>query len=746
MFYRRPCFRCVLACSATLVVLSALKVHAHPLGNDSITHFSVLYVLPDRLEVDFLLDIAETQSVIIRRDEIDTDKDETDTPEEQKAWLDRKAVEFESELMASLNGRDLSLEAVDVAYDPKTGKKASASRLIMKLPGNLRLPTYRLMIRYVAQYPEPLEPGRHELIYKDRTYPNLPGLSRIILERTTALMPIPQEHLESLDQGELSNALRVHVETKRYSFGETPDLLTLEPGRRWQVHTGEHAYAILAEPDALRLYRLPRIEFIPPRPIFWDEGIDPFIYEQYDPADLPEEREATIRFKVIDAVDHAAAPDAADAGTTPERAEIHEAPVANAEVADAEESATESIGTPDINVVPDDEGEEELAALPAYIDSFTSPANDPSQTVAYFRQGSRIVAMLRGEGEVEGRSGIMILLLVTALAFVWGAGHALMPGHAKTVVAAYLISQKGTYWHAVFLAIIVTITHTALVVIVGVIIWLYQEQYPRLGELLQNWLGVVAGLLVAGMGGFLSFRALTGRLAHHHHDHDHHHHHDDDDRPWWKKLLTHSHPHVPGHVHGHPHDHGHHHDHEHSHHHSHGHGHSHNHRHVHDHSHGHDHDHHHEHSHAHEIKALPYAASHTHRPAPSGEPRLTTRTILVLGISGGIVPCPTATIIILLGIGANVMLGALYAVGVFSLGLALTLMLVGFLALSSRKFASKVLEDARHEGELSGRGHWLMFRVIPTLSGMAVVLLGLAIAANYLYFMQTSRPLFSWLG
>ena len=71
--------------------------------------------------------------------------------------------------------------------------------------------------------------------------------------------------------------------------------------------------------------------------------------------------------------------------------------------------------------------------------------------------------------------------------------------------------------------------------------------------------------------------------------------------------------------------------------------------------------------------------------------------VLVLGITGGIVPCPTATIIMLLGIGANMILGALYAVGVFSLGMALTLMLIGVLALSSRRYASKILSDAQHQ-------------------------------------------------
>lgn len=142
----------------------------------------------------------------------------------------------------------------------------------------------------------------------------------------------------------------------------------------------------------------------------------------------------------------------------------------------------------------------------------------------------------------------------------------------------------------------------------------------------------------------------------------------------------------------------------------------------------------HEHSHGH----------HSHGPA-ADEP-LSFRTLLILGVTGGIVPCPTATIIMLLGIGANVVLGALYAVGVFSLGLALTLMAVGSLALFSRRFAAKVMSDAEHEGELTGTGRRVLLQYIPALSGLAVIALGGAISAHYLYLMRTGQGLFAWMG
>jgi ABC-type nickel/cobalt efflux system permease component RcnA len=125
---------------------------------------------------------------------------------------------------------------------------------------------------------------------------------------------------------------------------------------------------------------------------------------------------------------------------------------------------------------------------------------------------------------------------------------------------------------------------------------------------------------------------------------------------------------------------------------------------------------------------------------------LTFRTLLLLGVTGGIVPCPTATIILLLGIGANVVLGALYAVGIFSLGLALTLMVIGFLALSSRRFAARVLSDARHEGELSTRGQKLLLQALPAVSGAVVFALGAAISANYVYYLLNGTALVRWLG
>jgi hypothetical protein len=62
-----------------------------------------------------------------------------------------------------------------------------------------------------------------------------------------------------------------------------------------------------------------------------------------------------------------------------------------------------------------------------------------------------------------------VLLLGLALAGLLGGLHALTPGHGKTLVAAYLVGSRGTVGHAVALGAIVTFTHTASVIVIGLL-------------------------------------------------------------------------------------------------------------------------------------------------------------------------------------------------------------------------------------------------------------------------------------
>ena len=121
--------------------------------------------------------------------------------------------------------------------------------------------------------------------------------------------------------------------------------------------------------------------------------------------------------------------------------------------------------------------------------------------------------------------GIGIVLIALAVAVGLGAFHALEPGHGKTLVAAYLVGSHGTMKHAFLLGLIVTGAHTAGVYLLGAVT-LYASQYI-VPERLYPWLGVVSGVLIAGLGLVLLVRRYLGKdgfSSHHHHHHADHSH------------------------------------------------------------------------------------------------------------------------------------------------------------------------------------------------------------------------------
>ena len=102
------------------------------------------------------------------------------------------------------------------------------------------------------------------------------------------------------------------------------------------------------------------------------------------------------------------------------------------------------------------------------------------------------------------------LLLALGLALVLGGLHALTPGHGKTLVAAYLVGSRGKVRHAVALGGIVTFTHTASVIVIGLLA-LFASKYVVPGVLVPA-LEVVSGLLVVILGARLIWQ-LSWPLA-----------------------------------------------------------------------------------------------------------------------------------------------------------------------------------------------------------------------------------------
>jgi ABC-type nickel/cobalt efflux system permease component RcnA len=222
------------------------------------------------------------------------------------------------------------------------------------------------------------------------------------------------------------------------------------------------------------------------------------------------------------------------------------------------------------------------------------------------------------------------------------------------------------------LGLIVTVTHTAGVYALG-FITLYASKYI-VPDHLYPWLGMASGLTIAFLGVYM----LRRRLAGHPHGHGHHHH----------GLGGHSHDA------GHSHDDPHHHD-----------------------APGHAHPHEHTHEHRHEH---PQEAGHSH----ATESQFSYRQLVTLGVTGGIVPCPAALVVVLSAISIHRVAFGLYLIVAFSLGLAVVLISIGMVTVYARRLLARLPTD----GPLINR--WL-----PTASATAMTCLGVAIAAQALLAM-----------
>jgi nickel/cobalt exporter len=275
------------------------------------------------------------------------------------------------------------------------------------------------------------------------------------------------------------------------------------------------------------------------------------------------------------------------------------------------------------------------------------------------------------------------ILFALLISFIWGAMHAMTPGHGKTIVGAYLVGSRGTIKHAVYLGLTTTITHTLGVFALG-LLTLFAAQFI-VPEKLYPWMNLLSGLFVVGIGvNLLVSRYKSSGFG-----------------GWLRQLKTNSaglglsyspvaqSPHLETAV-GHQHQYVLNSSHEHSH------------SHDHTHPHGHDHDHNH-------------AADHSHLPPGTDGSPVTWRSLLALGISGGILPCPSALVVLLGAIALNRIGFGLILVLAFSLGLAGALTAIGMMFI----YAGRLFDRFPSQGRI--------IRILPVLSALFVSVIGFAI-------------------
>lgn len=113
--------------------------------------------------------------------------------------------------------------------------------------------------------------------------------------------------------------------------------------------------------------------------------------------------------------------------------------------------------------------------------------------------------------------------LLMPVAILLGALHGLEPGHSKTMVAAFIISVRGTVMQAVLLGLSATLSHTAVVWLIA-LTGLYLGQHIQV-ETHESYWQLASALLMALVAMWMLHRTWRGTHGHHHcHAHAHLHH------------------------------------------------------------------------------------------------------------------------------------------------------------------------------------------------------------------------------
>ena len=138
---------------------------AHPMGNFSISHYSGLTVHPNRVEIRYLLDMAEIPTF----QEIQSSGIVAEAGHPSlDGYLGEKAKALEEGLILQINGERMPLR--------------TSSKTILFSPGAGGLPTMKLGLVFRAPLPDTLAPRMNQLSYEDRNFPDRAGWKEIVAD------------------------------------------------------------------------------------------------------------------------------------------------------------------------------------------------------------------------------------------------------------------------------------------------------------------------------------------------------------------------------------------------------------------------------------------------------------------------------------------------------------------------------------------------------------------------------------
>jgi ABC-type nickel/cobalt efflux system permease component RcnA len=113
-----------------------------------------------------------------------------------------------------------------------------------------------------------------------------------------------------------------------------------------------------------------------------------------------------------------------------------------------------------------------------------------------------------------------------------------------------------------------------------------------------------------------------------------------------------------------------------------------------------------------------HARHHHHDHHHHHDQELSRRSLLAVGVSGGLLPCPSALVVLLAAISLHRVAFGMILIVAFSTGLALSITGLGLIAvLAKRAFARRSFDG-------------LLVRVLPALSAAVILVAGIAMTAR----------------
>jgi len=234
----------------------------------------------------------------------------------------------------------------------------------------------------------------------------------------------------------------------------------------------------------------------------------------------------------------------------------------------------------------------------------------------------------------------VVLLLSLATAAALGAGHALTPGHGKTLMAAYLVGTRGRPMHALGLGLSVSVSHTVGILVLAAIVIGAADILPP--DLVVRTAPVVAAISILGIGAWMLFGEWRRRRS---------------------AAVTRDHDHAHDHAHDHHHDHA-----------------------V-------AHDHPADHDHGHDLDASDGAHNHggvRHSHLPPAGSSISWRSLFVLGLAGGLIPSTSALLILLGSIAAGRPAYGFVLVVAFGVGMAAVMAGIGLAMVFARDHVDRL--------------------------------------------------------